>query len=48
MGVHLWGAYEFRNEYAYTPDGGSTPRNATHWSLIFGPSLSIGNVGINL
>jgi len=48
VGVHLWGAYEFRNEYAYTPQGADTPRNATHWSLIFGPSLSIGNVGTNL
>ena len=46
VGMHLWGAYEFRNEYSYTPEGG-TARNATHWSLIFGPSLSIGNVGTN-
>ncbi len=50
VGVHLWGAYEFRNEYAYAPDPNSPTvfRNATHWSLIFGPSLSIGNVGTNL
>ena len=44
VGVHLWGAYEFRNEYFY----GDPLRKATHWSLIFGPSLSIGNVGTNL
>jgi hypothetical protein len=48
IGVHLWGAYEFRSEYSYTPSDGSSPRNATHWSLLFGPSISIGNVGTNL
>ena len=48
VGVHLWGAYEFRSEYSYTPPASSTPRNATHWSLLFGPSISIGNVGTNL
>jgi len=48
VGVHLWGAYEFRNEYSYTPEGASTPVNASHWSLIFGPSISIGSVGTNL
>ncbi len=47
VGVHLWGAYEFRSTYTYTPTGG-TARNATHWSLLFGPSISIGNVGTNL
>jgi hypothetical protein len=51
VGVHLWGAYEFRNEYFYAPEGAATGdplHKATHWSIIFGPSLSIGNVGINL
>jgi len=48
VGVHLWGAYEFRSAYAYTPPDASGPRNATHWSLLFGPSISIGNVGTNL
>jgi hypothetical protein len=48
VGVHLWGAYEFRSEYPYSPLDGSAQRNATHWSLIFGPSISIGNVGTNL
>jgi hypothetical protein len=43
----LWGAYEFRSEYWYTPASGGT-RKATHWSLLFGPSISIGNVGTNL
>lgn len=44
VGVHLWGAYEFRSEYFYGDDN----RKATHWSLLFGPSISIGNVGTNL
>lgn len=44
VGVHLWGAYEFRSEYYYGADN----RRATHWSLLFGPSISIGNVGTNL
>jgi hypothetical protein len=48
VGVHLWGAYEFRSEYSYTPAGAASPRTATHWSLLFGPSISIGNVGTNL
>ena len=47
IGVHLWGAYEFRHEYWYTPPNGPE-RKATHWSLLFGPSISIGNVGTNL
>jgi hypothetical protein len=48
IGVHLWSGYEFRSEYSYTPTGGTTPKTATHWSLLFGPSISIGNVGTNL
>jgi hypothetical protein len=48
VGVHLWGAYEFRNQYSYTPQNDTVARNATHWSLLFGPSISIGNVGTNL
>lgn len=44
VGVHLWGAYEFRSRYVYGADN----RVATHWSLLFGPSISIGNVGTNL
>ncbi len=48
VGVHLWGAYEFRSAYQYTPSDGSSARDATHWSLLFGPSISIGNIGTNL
>ena len=48
IGVHLWGAYEFRSEYSYTPTNTTVARTATHWSILFGPSISIGNVGTNL
>jgi hypothetical protein len=47
VGVHLWGAYEFRSTYQYTNSSGDS-RAATHWSLLFGPSISIGNIGTNL
>jgi hypothetical protein len=47
VGVHLWGAYEFRSRYQYTGGDGSS-HVASHWSLLFGPSISIGNVGTNL
>jgi hypothetical protein len=42
VGVHLWGAYEFRSEYTFND------QTASHWSILFGPSISIGNVGTNL
>jgi hypothetical protein len=48
VGVHLWGAYEFRGAYAYTSSDGAAHGDATHWSLLFGPSISIGNIGTNL
>jgi hypothetical protein len=44
VGVHLWGAYEFRSQYTFGADNHA----ASHWSLLFGPSISIGNVGTNL
>jgi hypothetical protein len=59
VGIHLWGAYEFRRDYQYVPEGHpkvdfndvqmvSSLPHAPHWALIFGPSISIGNVGTNL
>jgi hypothetical protein len=48
VGVHLWGAYEFRSTYSYAQTAGGPMRDATHWSLLFGPSISIGNIGTNL
>jgi hypothetical protein len=50
VGVHLWGAYEFRSEYTYLarPGDMTSATRAPHWSLIFGPSIAIGNAGTNL
>jgi hypothetical protein len=49
VGVHVWGAYEFRDHFNYYPgpDPG-TQRRAPKLAFIFGPSISIGNVGTNL
>ena len=46
VGIHLWGVYEFRGRYA--PDPNAPNHDAPHWALIFGPSISIGDVGANL
>ena len=50
VGVHVWGAYEFRDDFNYYPDtrNMSVSRRAPKWAFIFGPSISIGNVGVNL
>jgi hypothetical protein len=50
VGVHLWGAYEFRNEYSYLsrPGDMGSAKQAPHWALFFGPSIAIGNAGTNL
>jgi hypothetical protein len=57
VGVHVWGAYEFRDQVLYDPkaraDCAAMPlpvgcRPASRFSFIFGPSISIGNVGTNL
>jgi len=46
IAIHMWGVYEFRGRYA--PDPNAPNADASHWALIFGPSVSIGNVGANL
>jgi hypothetical protein len=50
VGVHLWGAYEFRDEYSYLtrPNDMTSAARAPHWALFFGPSIAIGNAGTNL
>jgi len=47
VNLHAWGAYELRDSYTYTTSDGimHTPG---HWSLLFGPSITIGNIGTNL
>ncbi len=47
VNLHAWGAYELRDKYDYTPMGGAT-YSPSHWSLLFGPSITIGNIGTNL
>jgi hypothetical protein len=46
VNLHAWVAYELRNDYTY-PSGTST-LTASHWSFLFGPSITIGNIGTNL
>lgn len=49
VGVHVWAAYEFRDEVCTNGvDPGPGCNEASHFSFIFGPSISIGNVGRNL
>jgi hypothetical protein len=50
VGVHLWGAYEFRNAYSYLtrPNDPTSAIRASRWALYFGPSIAIGNAGTNL
>ena len=56
VGVHVWGAYEFRDGFDYkldtrdsrTCEAGASCRRAPRLAFIFGPSISIGNVGTNL
>jgi hypothetical protein len=49
VGVHVWGAYEFRDHFDYYPGADMrTQRRAPKLAFIFGPSISIGNVGTNL
>jgi hypothetical protein len=47
VGVHIWAAYEFRERVQYKDAAGQL-KNASHWAFIFGPSISIGDVGTNL
>jgi hypothetical protein len=57
VGVHVWGVYEFRDDVEYRLDPRDTRpcqaafgncKNASRFAFIFGPSISIGNVGTNL
>jgi hypothetical protein len=46
VNLHAWVAYELRDNYNYT--SGSSTLTASHWSFLFGPSITIGNIGTNL
>jgi hypothetical protein len=47
VNIHAWIAYELRNEYPIDQVTKTGPL-ASHWSFLFGPSITIGNVGTNL
>jgi hypothetical protein len=47
VNLHAWVAYELRSDYTY-PSGSQTMMTASHWSFLFGPSITIGNIGTNL
>lgn len=51
VGAQAWVAYEFRDEIKRRTNGDpnmETVVPSSHWSFIFGPSISVGNVGFNL
>ena len=48
VNLHMWGAYELRDEYHYTTIDDGMSHTPSHWSLLFGPSITIGNIGTNL
>ncbi len=47
VNLHAWIAYELRPDYTYMPTP-TTTLTASHWSFLFGPSITIGNIGTNL
>ncbi|HVV51014.1 MAG TPA: hypothetical protein VHO06_15205, partial [Polyangia bacterium] len=48
VNLHAWLAYELRSDYTYQTTVGGPNLTASHWSFLFGPSITIGNIGTNL
>jgi hypothetical protein len=48
VNLHAWLAYELRSEYQYQAVLNGPLLTASHWSFLFGPSITIGNIGTNL
>ena len=54
INIHAWAAYRLGNEFAPAvnasgvPDGTGKTVALNHWSFIFGPSVTFGNVGFDL
>lgn len=44
VSVHAWAVYELRANYRPT----GSDKDASHFGVVFGPSISVGNVGANL
>jgi hypothetical protein len=47
VNLHAWVAYELRGETPRDPMNPTGPV-ASHWSFLFGPSITFGNIGKNL
>jgi hypothetical protein len=47
VNLHAWAAYELRHDFPLDPTNPTGPQ-ASHWSFLFGPSITFGNVGTNL
>ena len=47
VNLHAWIAYELRADYHLDPSDPTSPL-AKHWSFLFGPSITFGNIGTNL
>lgn len=50
LNLHAWVVYEFRREFEYFANPGDAGKGvggklAPHWAFIFGPSISVGNIG---
>lgn len=48
VNLHAWIAYELRDPYPLDAANPGNTRYASHWSFLFGPSITIGNVGRDL
>jgi hypothetical protein len=48
VNLHAWLAYELRSDYTYQTSTNGPMLTASHWSFLFGPSITIGNIGTNL
>ena len=50
VNLHAWIAYELRGPYVYAPDptNPNDTRLASRWSFLFGPSITIGNIGTDI
>ncbi len=50
LNLHAWVSYEWRSDFKYYPSAADATADtqghwAPHWAFIFGPSISIGNIG---
>ena len=54
INIHAWAAYRLGNEYAPlltpqgVPDSSGQIISLNHWSFVFGPSVTFGNVGFDI